>query len=316
MAERLLLQFNSRFIITAVEAALPFLNNALQNTASIVQSNAHAIAAEEIIIAVLQHILALIFKISFNKAAHVADVITGSVAAQIAAENNLSPKVKAAIADLFLKVQQHTGDTTTAAAVLPTTSKLSIETRQTVNEPVQKATSNEAAANTDKSIFIQNAGLVLLHPFFKNLFTETGLMINEQFTDANLLNRAVHLLQYLTNGQTEMPEYFLTLNKVLCGMPQELHSNRFVKLSETELRECDELLQAAIQHWDVLKNSSAAALQETFLQRPGKLLFSEDENAWILVIEKRGVDILLEKIPWGYSYIKHPWMQYALRVDW
>jgi hypothetical protein len=166
------------------------------------------------------------------------------------------------------------------------------------------------------SIFINNAGLIILHPFLQNLFTATGFMKLENFKDNLSKQKAVHLLQYLANGQQQEPEYMMPLNKILCGLSDEEHIDRFIQLEESETKEANELLQAVITHWTALKNTSAQGLQETFLQRNGKLSFNETDGYWKLQVERKAVDILLDKIPWGFSYVQLPWMKYALVTEW
>jgi hypothetical protein len=138
----------------------------------------------------------------------------------------------------------------------------------------------------------------------------------ENFKDNLSKQKAVHLLQYLVNGQQQQPEYMMPLNKILCGLSDEEHIDRFIKLEEAEINEANELLQAVITHWAALKNTSPQGLQETFLQRNGKLSFNETDGYWKLQVERKAVDILLDKIPWGFSYIQLPWMKYALVTEW
>ncbi|HEY9342691.1 MAG TPA: contractile injection system tape measure protein [Hanamia sp.] len=168
----------------------------------------------------------------------------------------------------------------------------------------------------NKSIYINNAGLIILHPFLQNLFTATGLLQLKNFKDNFCKQKAVHLLQYLVNGQQQQPEYMMLLNKILCGLSDEEHMDRFIKIEETEIKEANELLQAVITHWAVLKNTSPQGLQETFLQRNGKLSFNETDRYWKLQVERKSVDILLDKLPWGFSYVQLPWMKFALITEW
>ncbi|HEV2830338.1 MAG TPA: contractile injection system tape measure protein, partial [Hanamia sp.] len=63
-------------------------------------------------------------------------------------------------------------------------------------------------------------------------------------------------------------------------------------------------------------NTPSQGLQETFLQRNGKLIFNETDGYWKLVVERKAVDILLDRIPWGFSYVQLPWMKYALITEW
>ncbi|CAN5791076.1 hypothetical protein BH11BAC3_BH11BAC3_18180 [soil metagenome] len=173
-----------------------------------------------------------------------------------------------------------------------------------------------AAELNDESVYINNAGIIMLHPFLQNFFTTTGLMEGQNFKDDFSKQKAVHLLQYLATGQQQLPEYLMPLNKLLCGLSAAEHIDRFIQLKPEEINEAAALLTAVIDHWKVLKNTSIEGLQETFLQRNGKLSFNEVDNYWKLVVERNAVDILLEKIPWGISYIQLPWMKYPLSVEW
>ncbi|MFN0276475.1 MAG: contractile injection system tape measure protein, partial [Chitinophagales bacterium] len=87
-----------------------------------------------------------------------------------------------------------------------------------------------------------------------------------------------------------------------------------LQLSDFEKQEVDDVLHSIIKHWTVLKNTSLDSLRNTFLQREGKLTFLDDE--WLLQVEQKTVDILMNKMPWGVSYIKLPWMKHVLRTEW
>jgi hypothetical protein len=199
-------------------------------------------------------------------------------------------------------------------------------TETPVNKPLTENILEEIRKETDEemdklkaenqSIYINNAGLIILHPFLQNLFKAVGFMVSENFKDDFCKQKAVYLLQYLVNGQQQEPEYMMPLNKILCGLSDEEHIDRFIQLEEAEIKEAYELLQAVITHWAALKNTSPQALQETFLQRNGKLSFNETDGYWKLQVERKAVDLLLDKIPWGFSYIQLPWMKYALITAW
>ena len=67
-----------------------------------------------------------------------------------------------------------------------------------------------------------NAGIVLLHPFLKNLFTRLGLVKDNVFVDEDARVTCIYLIHYLGTGRTEAGEYELPLAKLLCGLPIEL----------------------------------------------------------------------------------------------
>jgi len=74
------------------------------------------------------------------------------------------------------------------------------------------------------------------------------------------------------------------------------------------------LLEAVIKNWTVLKNTSNDGLRTSFLLRKGSL--NKDENGWKLRVEKKTFDILLSKLPWGYTMIHLPWMQFPVLTEW
>ena len=181
---------------------------------------------------------------------------------------------------------------------------------------VEKADKNINKDGYEQAVYIDNAGLVLLHPFLPGLFEELGYTAAREFLSADMKCRAVHMLQFIVNGEEEMPEYFLSLNKLFCAMENDEHIDRFIRLTDAEKDEAIKLIQAVIGHWTVLKNTSVEGLQQGFLQRHGKLSFNAADGYWKLQIEKTGIDVLLEKLPWGFSYIQLPWMKYSLITEW
>jgi Contractile injection system tape measure protein len=163
-------------------------------------------------------------------------------------------------------------------------------------------------------VFVENSGIVLLHPFLEMYFTELNLMDHKQFIDEGARNRAVILLHYLASGETQVAEFNLVLQKILCGMPLEETLPPAIELSEMETDESKKLLHTVTDYWAPLKNTSIEGLRNTFLQREGKL--AQKENGWLLTVEQKTVDILLSKLPWGFSSIHLKWMKEILHVDW
>ena len=159
-----------------------------------------------------------------------------------------------------------------------------------------------------------NAGLVLLAPFLSTYFDRLNLLEDGQYRDLPSRKHAAYLLQYLVFSSIDFPEFQLTLNKVLVGLPMEEHLQHVEDITEEEISMSRSLLEGVLANWDKLKNSSVEALQETFLQREGILEFNEDSFA--LRIEKKGVDVLLTSVPWNYTTIRLGWMNIPVYVEW
>jgi hypothetical protein len=161
-------------------------------------------------------------------------------------------------------------------------------------------------------VYVNNAGLVVLHPFFVQFFQALGLARGSELLEPG---RALCLLHYMATGQTTAPEYELMLPKVLCGLPLGTPAASDVGLTTAELEEADALLGSVIRHWDALRSASPDGLRGAFLLRSGRLSM-RDDGEWFLQVEPDTADILLDRLPWGFSMIHLPWMPRMLRVEW
>lgn len=161
---------------------------------------------------------------------------------------------------------------------------------------------------------VYNAGLIIYWPFLTRFFEQLALVENGGFSNLSAQNKAIYLLQYLVSNTIVYPENELVLNKILVGMSINEQATQIENLSLEETDMAKSLINGLIQNWPKVQNSSAQGIQDTFIQREGVLGFYEDYN--ILIIEKKGVDILLESIPWSINLIKLPWMNKALQIEW
>ncbi|MEI6756333.1 MAG: hypothetical protein FDX18_11150 [Chlorobium sp.] len=161
---------------------------------------------------------------------------------------------------------------------------------------------------------LHHAGLILLAPFFMKLFDACGLLDGRQWKDKEAQYQAIHLLGFLSTGSTKVPEYSLVLEKICCGIAIEEPIPLDAGLQEYQLDESRALLASVIEHWKVLKNTSIDGLRETFLKRDG--LLSVKEEGWLLQVERKTLDVLLDSLPWGYSTVLLPWNDYHIHVEW
>lgn len=175
-----------------------------------------------------------------------------------------------------------------------------------------------AYADTE-GVYVENAGLVILWPFLGRLFERLDLVRSQDggekgFRDRASLHRAVGLLQHTVTGETEPQEYQVPLAKVLCGMdPAEVFAFG-EPVTATESQECDLFLNAAIVNAPILGEMSVDGFRGAFLIRKG--LLSARDGTWSLRVERLTHDILLEQLPWQLSWIKLPWLEAPLCVEW
>jgi hypothetical protein len=170
--------------------------------------------------------------------------------------------------------------------------------------------------NTQPSdtIYITNAGLILLHPFLPALFGNLKLVEENAWKDTASKQKAALAMEFLVTGKDETEEFDLVLNKILCGIENDEIVPTAIKLNEETKTECENLLKSVITHWDVLKNTSIDGLREAFMQRNGKLSVVDD--GWLMQVEQKSIDVLLNHLPWGIGIIKLPWMNEMLYVEW
>jgi hypothetical protein len=177
----------------------------------------------------------------------------------------------------------------------------------------------EEEETTGEPLYVDNAGLVLTGPFLPHLFQSLNMLSEDEqgrtrLRDAETISRAVHLLQYLVDGRTSAPEPLLVLNKIICGVPASVPVAREIDLTEEERALCEQLLRAMIANWKIIENTSIAGLQETFLQRAGRLEYTSE--GWKLRVQRKTLDVLVDQIPWSISVIYHKWMPQPLYVNW
>jgi len=166
-----------------------------------------------------------------------------------------------------------------------------------------------------EEIYIDNAGQVLAAPYLPRLFSMLKLVGEGAFVDRQAAERAVHLLQFMVNEQTQSPEFQLILNKILCGVSTGIPICREIDISAQEQETIEGLIRGMIQNWTTIGNTSISGLRETFLRRKGKLQLKED-GMWYLTVEPGVFDMLLDSLPWSFSVIKHSWMERAVHVTW
>ncbi len=170
------------------------------------------------------------------------------------------------------------------------------------------------AADKDDRLRVNNAGLILLTPFFKQLFTGLDMLDKNEWIDKTAQVRAVQLLYYLATGNTVCKEYEAVLEKILCGLPVYEPIPAKLDISEKEEEEINGLLTSVIGHWKILKNTSIAGLRESFLVRNGILYRSE--TGWLLRVERTTIDVLLDSLPWGFTTARMPWAKYLITTEW
>src|SRR5690606_27444143 len=106
--------------------------------------------------------------------------------------------------------------------------------------------------NNEGEISVQNAGLVVLHPFLKSFFKAVKFLDEKDEIKPEALQEAVQTLHYLATGNEEFFEGNLVFEKFLCGIPLKMPVERKSRLTEPTKSETIQLLKEVIRQWPAL----------------------------------------------------------------
>ncbi|HWN69395.1 MAG TPA: contractile injection system tape measure protein, partial [Haliangium sp.] len=182
-------------------------------------------------------------------------------------------------------------------------------------DPRAIAAARRRALDQLEQLYVDDAGLVILWPFLDRFFLHAGLLDQDRrFAGEQAPMQAIALLSQLASEDPEPPEFRLPLAKLLCGLPPEAGFALERPLAPEQLDECERLLAAVIGHASILRDMPVASFRATFLQRTGVL--SVRDGAWLLQVERQSHDLVLDRFPWSWSWVRLPWMPDPLRVEW
>ncbi|MFM7547570.1 MAG: contractile injection system tape measure protein, partial [Cyanobacteriota bacterium] len=179
---------------------------------------------------------------------------------------------------------------------------------------------NPSTAEGDPDeLHLEDGGLVILWPFLRRLLGRLELLEpkGQAFCDDQCRCQAIALLSFLVESDPEPPEWRLPLPKVLCGLSPLAPWRLEEPLPVAMRAEGERLLEAVIGHGRLAEEPALgvwtpAALRARLLRRPAVL--TTRPGAWLLRLERRPEDGLTRRIPWGWSWVRLPWMDHPLQV--
>jgi Contractile injection system tape measure protein len=194
------------------------------------------------------------------------------------------------------------------------TKKKSLSGQAETDDNTITVAENDTQNEAPEKYFIRHAGIILLAPFLNPFFKTLQLTEGGQWKNPASAHKAVHLLRYLACGDRGVAEYNLVLEKIICGLSPAAPVPIDVQLELGDIAEADTLLKDIIGHWKAIKNTSVTGLRKTFLQRDG--IISVKENGWLLQVERKTEDVLLDMMPWGYSVVQFSWVEKTIYTEW
>lgn len=193
------------------------------------------------------------------------------------------------------------------------------QAEEVVEEKKMKNESEEERKLSLDKWDLHHVGLVILHPFIKQLFVSLNYLNDQfQFKSKSEQSSGVRILYYLATGlkfeEDSEVEHELAFPKILCGMEVSDVVDVRIEIKEEAYTNATSLLEACITHWDKLSTSSPDSLRNTFLKRTGRIVKKDD--AFQLYVESSGTDILLDYLPWSISMIRFPWVEVPFYISW
>ena len=164
---------------------------------------------------------------------------------------------------------------------------------------------------------VGNAGLCLLSPWFPRLFALLGYLDEEKrnFKDTASRIRAVFLLQYLASPEKkDYREPELAFNRLLVALPAQVPLPKRVELTDGEREMADNMLAGIKANWPKMDGTSVSGFRQSFILRNGRL--EQQDERWLLTVESRVYDILLDAVPWAFRQIRFPWLKKYIQVSW
>ncbi|MEY2705890.1 MAG: hypothetical protein RL407_1952 [Bacteroidota bacterium] len=165
-----------------------------------------------------------------------------------------------------------------------------------------------------EGIPVFTAGIILCWPFLGRFFSALGLVEQGKFMGQQAEERGVLLLHYLSTGKTQVEEWDLTLEKILCGVALDQPIPASLELSSEEEELCRKLINGTIFNWEKMRGTRLETFRETFLLREGRLF--DKDNRWELIVERKAYDVLMDTLTWNISMINLSWMKKRLTVQW
>lgn len=189
--------------------------------------------------------------------------------------------------------------------------------RQVEAELALPETETPVEEELPEALTVGNAGLCLLAPWFVRLFAMLGYLDEERKKFRNTASkvRAVFLLQYLASGEEKAwREAELAFNRLITALPGHVPLPKRLPLTDEERQTADGMVAGVKANWPQMNGTSVEGFRGSFILRGGTL--EQEEERWLLTVEEKAYDLLLETVPWGFRQIRLPWLKKHVQVKW
>ncbi|PHM66688.1 hypothetical protein Xsto_01017 [Xenorhabdus stockiae] len=160
---------------------------------------------------------------------------------------------------------------------------------------------------------VTNAGCIVLWPLLPTFFRTFGLLDQNQFITPEAQREAVCLLDWLIWSEDEIPEWRLTLNKLLCGLSIQDNARWHTPKPEQQIA-ISQWLEKIIQQLPGWKKMGINDARYLFLQRGGEV--SELNGLINIQIKSEIYDALLSEWLWPMNIASFSWLKNPITIEW
>ncbi len=164
---------------------------------------------------------------------------------------------------------------------------------------------------------VSNAGLALVFAILPSILKSVGYLDERgNFPSKATRIRAAHWLKQLARPapvpENEDDDHLVGL---LVGLKPEEVNQLEPPLTKEEIRMSNATLEAVLEAWSGMEQMGIDAFRQEWLLRTGDL----EEQApgyWILRLDPRATDHLLDRLPWPCDHFAASWTQTTIQVRW
>ena len=188
------------------------------------------------------------------------------------------------------------------------------QSQKEVKFPEEKADPHPAASS--EAIPIDNAGMFIIFAILPAILKNVGyLEPGNDFKDEATRIRAASWLRYLIRPDNEGQPKDESLLRILMGLNEESELLPGKELSESEMSMAHQTLSAILESWPGMEELGTDEFRKNWLQRRGQV-YAEKVHQWKLFVKRRGMDGLIDRLPWPYQQFQAPWTANKIQVSW
>ena len=168
--------------------------------------------------------------------------------------------------------------------------------------------------------YMNNGGFTLVATLLGDFWKDLGWVKQGNFLHYEKQVLALWACHYMVSRQPVEIEHAMHLYKVLTGFSSSQSvllpiSSLVTKQEQSHIiKSSEKFVHKVMNRWAHIMCVDINEFRERFFLRNAKL--SEYQSHWLLEIQRKADDILLDTVPWAFDVVRYKWMEKPLRVKW